>query len=226
MKRSKRYKSIKEKVKKDKVYNIDEALDFLIENASAKFDESAEIHIKTGIDPKQSDQQVRGTIILPHGIGKEKRIAVFAEGEKLQEAKDAGADVIGGQELIDKIKQTKQADFDVSIATPDMMKSLAAIAKVLGPRGLMPSPKTDTVTTDIKKAVEQLKKGKINFKNDNGGNIHQAVGKLSLGHKKLRENIIAFIQALRDARPSGTKGEFIKNVVVTSTMGVGIKVSL
>jgi large subunit ribosomal protein L1 len=226
MKRSKRYRSIKEKMEKSRVYSIDEALNFLIENASAKFDESVEIHIKTGIDPKQSDQQIRGAITLPHGTGKEKRIAVFVEAGKAQEAKDAGADIVGGQELVDKIKQTKQADFDVSVATPGMMKNLVAIAKVLGPKGLMPSPKTDTVTVDIKRTVEQLKRGKVNFRNDDTGNVHQIVGKLSFGRKKLKENIVAFIQALREAKPSGTKGEFIKNIVITSTMGVGIKVDL
>ncbi len=226
MKRSKRYKSVKEKIDKNKIYSVDEAVEFLVENTKTKFDESAEVHLRTNIDPKQADQLIRGSVVLPHGIGKEKKIAVFAEGDKAAEAKEAGADLIGGEDLIEKIKQKKEIDFDISVATPDMMRKLASIAKILGPKGLMPSPKTDTVTMDIKKTVEQLKKGKINFKNDDSGNVHQLVGKVSFGKDKLKENITAYVQAIRDARPTGAKGEFIKNVVVTSTMGVGIKVGL
>lgn len=226
MQRSKRYKGLKEQIDKTKTYSLDEAVKMLVKNANTKFDESVEVHIRTGIDPKQADQQIRGTIVLPHGTGKEKRIAVFAEGEQLIEAESAGADVFGGQDLIDKIKQTKEVNFDVSVATPDMMRKMAPVAKVLGPKGLMPSPKTDTVTTDIKGTVEQLKKGKLSFKNDNTSNIHQLVGKVSFGEEKLRENIAAFVQNIRDNKPTGAKGEFIKNVVITSTMGVGIKVNL
>lgn len=226
MKRSKRYKSIKEKINRNEKYNIDEAIGFLIENANVKFDESVEVHLKTGINPKQADQLIRGSIVLPHGIGKEKRVAVFAEGDKMTEAKEAGADLVGGDELIDKIKQTKQADFDISVATPDMMKKLAPIAKILGPKGLMPSPKTETVTIDIKKTVEQLKKGKINFKNDDSGNVHQMVGKISLGKDKIKENVAAYVQALKEARPSGVKGDYIKSITITSTMGAGIKINL
>jgi len=226
MKRSKRYKSIKEKIDKSKIYGVDEAVEFLVENAKVKFDEGVEVHLRANIDPKQADQLIRGSVVLPHGIGKEKKIAVFAEGDKAVEAKEAGANLIGGEDLIEKIKQKKEIDFDVSVATPDMMRKLASIAKILGPKGLMPSPKTDTVTMDIKKIVEQLKKGKINFKNDDSGNVHQLVGKVSFGKDKLKENITAYVQAIRDAKPSGAKGEFIKNVVVTSTMGVGIRVGL
>ncbi len=226
MKRSKRYKSIREKVDKSKTYKIEEAVKLLISNATAKFDESVEVHIKTGIDPRQSDQAVRGTTVLPHGTGKEKKIAVFAEGEEANEAKKAGADIVGGQELIDKIKRTGKADFDISVATPSIMRKLAPIAKILGPKGLMPSPKTDTVTENIEKAVQQLKSGKVSFKNDEAGNIHQVVGKVSFGEKKLVENAAAFIQAVKEARPRGAKGEFIRNITITSTMGVGIRISL
>ncbi len=224
MKRSKRYKSVKEKIEKDKKYSVEEAVDFLIENAKVKFDESVEVHFRTNINPKQADQLIRGAVVLPHSVGKEKRVAVFVEGDKAAEAKEAGADLVGGEELISKIKQTKQIDFDVSVATPDMMRKLAGIAKILGPKGLMPSPKTDTVTMDIKKTVEQLKKGKINFKNDDSGNVHQMVGKVSLGKDKLKENVTAYIQAIKDSRPSGVKGEFIKTITVSSTMGVGIRI--
>lgn len=226
MQRSKRYKKLKEQVDGNKRYSINEAVRILVKNANSKFDESVEIHIRTGIDPKQADQQIRGTIVLPHGTGKEKKIAVFAEGEKLAEAQAAGADVFGGQELIDRIKQTKEVDFDVSVATPEMMKKMASVAKVLGPKGLMPSPKTDTVTTDIKGTVEQLKKGKLSFKNDATSNLHQLVGKVSFGEEKLKENIEAFLQNIRDNKPTGVKGEFIKSITVTSTMGVGIKINL
>jgi large subunit ribosomal protein L1 len=226
MKRSKQYKSVKEKIEKDKKYSVDEAVKFLLENAKAKFDESVEIHLRTNISPKQADQLVRGAVVLPHSVGKEKKVAVFVEGEKITEAKEAGADFVGGEEMIDKIKQTKQIDFDVSVATPDMMRKLASIAKILGPKGLMPSPKTETVTTDIKKTVEQLKKGKINFKNDDSGNVHQMIGKVSLGEDKLKENITAYIRAIKESRPSGVKGEFIKTITVSSTMGVGIRVGL
>lgn len=226
MERSKRYKEARGKIDKNKVYDVDEAVKILIENASAKFDESVEVHLRTNIDPKQADQLIRGSVVLPSGIGKEKKIAVFAEGEKAEEAEEAGADIVGGEELVAKIKQAKQVDFDVSVATPDMMRKLAVIAKILGPKGLMPSPKTGTVTADIKVTVEQLKKGKLNFKNDDSGNIHQLVGKVSFGNDKLGANIKSFVQAIREARPSGAKGEFIKTVVITSTMGVGIKINL
>jgi len=226
MQRSKRYRSLKEQVDRTKVYSIEEAVKILTKGANSKFDESVEVHIRTGIDPKQADQQIRGTIVLPYGTGKEKKIAVFAEGAQLAEAEAAGADIFGGQDLIDKIKQSKEVDFDVSVATPEMMRKMASIAKILGPKGLMPSPKTDTVTTDIRGTVEQLKKGKLSFKNDNTSNLHQLVGKVSFGEEKLRENIQAFVQNLRDNKPTGAKGEFIKTITITSTMGVGIKVNL
>ncbi|MCK5085118.1 50S ribosomal protein L1 [Candidatus Parcubacteria bacterium] len=225
MNKSKRYKNIKEKLDITKTYEIDEAIKMLIANSNVKFDESVEIHFRTNLDPKQADQQIRGTIVLPHGTGKEKKIAVFAEGDQAKEAEDAGADLVGGEDLIAKIKKTKETDFDIAVATPDMMRKLATVAKILGPKGLMPSPKTETVSTDIKKTVQQLKKGKLNFKNDETGNIHQMVGKISFGEDKLKENITAFVQIIRDSKPSGAKGDYIKNIVVTSTMGVGIKIS-
>jgi large subunit ribosomal protein L1 len=226
MKRSRRYRALKESFDKNKVYSLEEAVKMLVKNANSKFDESVEVHLRTGIDTKQADQQIRGTITLPNGTGKEKRIAVFVEGEKQIEAKEAGADIVGGQELVEKIKLSKEVDFDVAVATPEMMKKMASVAKILGPKGIMPSPKTDTVTTDIKSAVEQLKKGKLSFKNDSTGNIHQLVGKVSFGEEKVKENIEAFVKNINDHKPSGVKGEFIRSVTVTSTMGIGIKINL
>ncbi len=207
-----------------KFYAPEEALALAQQTSSEKFDATIEVHVNTGINPKKGDQIVRGSVVLPHGIGKTKRIAVFAEGEKAEEAKAAGADLVGGADLIQEIKQTGKADFDVAIATPDMMKSIAGVAKVLGPKGLMPSPKNETVTQNLKGAIEQVKKGKINFKNDDSANVHQSIGKRSFELSKLVENYTAFMDTLKKARPSAAKGSFIRSITVTSTMGPGIKV--
>lgn len=208
---------------KNKIYPVQEAVKFLKENKTAKFDESVEIHIKTNIDPKKGEQQVRGTVILPHGTGKSKKIAVITSVAE-KEAKEAGADIVGGEEMIEKIG--KKINFDVLVATPEMMPKLAKIAKILGPKGLMPNPKTETVTTKIKETVEALKKGKAAFKNDDTGNIHQVVGKASFSEEKLVENINTFISSIEKAKPSGLKGKFIASVTVCSTMGQGIKISV
>jgi len=224
MKRSKRYKKAQKNIDHLKTYNLDEALETVVKNATAKFDEGVEVHLALGINPRQSDQLVRGSIIFPHGIGKSKKVAVFAEGDKAKEAKEAGADLVGGQELIDKIKQKKVCDFEVAVATSEMMKNLAPIAKILGPKGLMPSPKTETVTTEIAKTVGELKKGKISFKNDDGGNLHQLIGKVSLGKDKLKENLSAFLNKVQGMKPENSKGVFIKNIVICSSMGPGIGV--
>lgn len=208
-----------------KPYTPEEALGLVQKASTEKFDAAIEVHVNTGIDPKKGEQIIRGSVVLPHGVGKTKRIAVFAEGEKADEAKAAGADVIGGTELITEIRTSGKADFDVAIATPDMMRHLAAAAKVLGPKGLMPSPKNETVSTNVKAAVEQVKRGKITFKNDDSANVHQAIGKRSFDHGKLLENYTAFMDALRKARPSAAKGIFIKSITVKSTMGPGIKVT-
>ncbi len=208
----------------NKSYPIDEAFKLVKENAKAKFDESVEVHIRLGIDPKKGEQQVRATAVLPHGTGKTKKIAVFTENEK--EAKEAGADIVGGKELIQKIKTKGVIDFDIAVATPEIMKDLAQIAKILGPKGLMPSPKSETVTKNVKKIVKDLKGGKITFKNDETSNIHQAIGKVSWDTKKLKENFEAFLEAVKRARPAGVKGSYIKQVVLCSTMGPGVKVAL
>lgn len=225
MKHGKKYRGVAEKVEKNKLYDVAEALQIVREGKIAKFDESVEVHIKLAVDPKKGDEQVRGAIVLPHGTGKTARVAVVTS-TKTKEAQDAGADIVGGEELIEKIKLGKMEEVDVIVASPEMMPKLASVAKILGPRGLMPSPKTETVTDKIKEAVESLKKGKLSFKNDNTGNVHQVIGKLSFDAKKLEENYAAFVDAIQKARPSGVKGKYMVSVSVCSTMGPGVKVIL
>jgi len=224
MRRGKKYKSALTKIEKNKIYSIEEAIKFIKENKLAKFDESVELHVKLAIDTKSGDQQVRGTVVLPHGIGKTKRVAVITS-TKTKEAKDAGAEVVGGEEMIAKLK-TGKYNFDILVATPEMMSKLAPIAKILGPKGLMPNPKNETVTEKIKETVEALKKGKVSFKNDDTGNVHQIIGKVSFEENKLIENFKSFIEALQKARPAAVKGKFIKSVTICSTMGPGMKVNL
>lgn len=209
-----------------KIYTPEEALALLKQIKKAKFDESVELHVRLGIDPKQGEQQVRGIVSLPHGGGKSKRIAVFAEGEKELEAKQAGADIVGGKELMEKIRQTGTVDFDVAVATPDMMKNLAGIAKILGPKGLMPSPKNETVTPNVGRTVTEIKKGKIAFKNDDTGNVHQIIGKISFSDEKIIENLNAFLEALKRAKPAASKGVFLKSAILTTTMGPGVPINL
>lgn len=224
-KTGKRYAANAAKVEK-KTYSLEEAIGLIKTLTSAKFDESVELHLRLGIDPKQGDQQVRGTVVLPSGVGKSKRVAVFAEGEAEVKAKEAGADIVGGKELIEKIGQTGKVDFDVAVATPDMMRELPKIAKILGPKGLMPSPKNETVTTNVAKAVEELKKGKIAFRNDDTSNIHQIVGKVSFSPEQLLANTNTFLDAVRRAKPASSKGTYIMNATLTTTMGPGISISL
>lgn len=234
MKHGKKYKKASESIDKSKTYSIEEAVKLVKENKLAKFDESVEVHIKLSIDPKAGDQQVRGTVVLPHGTGKTKKVAVITS-TKAKEAKEAGADVVGGEEMIAKISagggsalggKSGKFNFDILVATPEMMPKLAPIAKILGPKGLMPSPKTETVTDKIKETVTSLKKGKVNFKNDDSGNIHQVLGKLSFSESDLAANLKTLVEALNKAKPASVKGKFIKSVTVCSTMGPGIKISL
>ncbi|PKL72056.1 50S ribosomal protein L1 [Candidatus Kuenenbacteria bacterium HGW-Kuenenbacteria-1] len=206
---------------------IIEAIETIKKNAKAKFDESVDVHLKLGIDVKKGDQQVRGIVILPHGFGKAKRIAVFTEKEdEIKEIQKLGIDLVGGEDLIEKIKQTGKCDFEVAIATPEIMKSLAKIARILGPKGLMPNPKTETVTTNFKKTIEELQKGKVSFKNDDSGNIHQAIGKVSWSLEKLKENLETFLEIIKKSKPLKSKGIFIKNIALCSTMGKSIKVAI
>ena len=209
---------------KNTTFQPREALELCQKLSYENFDPSVEVHVRTGIDPKKGDQIIRASVTLPHGTGKTKRVAVFAEGEKAAEAKEHGADLVGGPELIAEIKTSGRCDFDIAIATPDMMKSLAGIARVLGPKGLMPSPKNDTVTTNIKDALLAVKAGKVTFKNDDSGIVHQIIGKRSFETDKLLENYSAFIEALRKARPAPVKGTYVKGITLATTMGPGIKI--
>lgn len=213
------------KVDKTKVYPVDEAIALVKETSGVKFDASIEVHAHLGIDTKKGEQQIRATVILPHGTGKSKKVAAFVSQEKEKEAKEAGADFVYGEEDIKKIKDTSKIEFDVAVTTPDMMPKLASIAKVLGPKGLMPNPKTETVGPNVKKMVEELKKGKITFKNDDNGNVHQVIGKVSNTNDQLKENYLAFIAAVNKAKPATQKGVYIKNLVVTASMGPAIKIA-
>lgn len=222
---SKRYKEATKPVDKTKRYALKEAIGILKEMPVLKFDGSVDLHFHLNVDPKQSDQMVRGTVILPHGTGKKVRIAVFCKGEAQNAAKEAGADLIGANELIEKVAGGF-LDFDSAVATPEMMKDMASLGKVLGPRGLMPSPKTGTVTNDVKKAIEDLRKGKIEFKLDKQSGIHVSIGKISFDAAKLYDNASRVIESLNEARPPSVKGKFIKNLSISSTMNPGLSLEV
>jgi large subunit ribosomal protein L1 len=222
--RSKRYKEAKAQVDPKKTYGLDEAIELLKKTNMAKFDAAAELHVKLGIDPTKSDQQVRGTVSLPHGTGKTKRVAAFVEAEKEAEAKAAGADVYGGEELIEKIAKSGQIDFDVAVATPVMMPKLAKLAKILGPKGMMPNPKTDTINPNVAKMVTEQKAGKLSFKNDDTGNIHQVIGRLSFDNAKLKENLSTLLDAIRKVKPASSKGIYFRTAVICSTMSPAIHI--
>ena len=223
---SKRMTELKTKVDSAKVYTLDEAIALVKATSTVKFDASVEFHARLGIDPKKSDQLIRATVVLPHGTGKTKRIAAFVGPNDEKAAKDAGADLVLGEEEIKAIKDTGKIDFDIAVATPEMMPKLAVAARVLGPKGLMPNPKTDTVDKNVAKMIEALKKGKAAFKNDDQANIHQLVGKVSFDNAKLKENIETFIEALKRAKPAGAKGTYIKTAFLTSAMGPSVKISV
>jgi large subunit ribosomal protein L1 len=223
-KRGKKHLESRKKVNREAKYSLDEALDLLKSTAFAKFDETVEVAMRLGVDPKYPDQQVRGSVVLPNGTGKNIRVVVFAKGEKEKEAKEAGADEVGSEALIAKI-QGGWLDFDKAVATPDMMGSVGKIGKILGPRGLMPNPKVGTVTFDVAKAVRDLKGGKVEFKVDKTGTLHSGIGKVSFGTDKIRENFLAFYDAIMKAKPSAAKGTYIRSIALSSTMGVGIKLN-
>ena len=222
---SKRYNTAKSAVEEGKVYSTAEAITALKQHP-AKFDETVELHIKLGINPKKSDQVVRGSVQLPHGTGKTVVVAAFVNSNQEDEAKSAGADIIATEEVIAEIKKTGNVKFDVAVATPDMMKKIGPIARVLGQKGLMPNPKTETVGPDVKGMIEAVKAGKVNFKNDDTANVHIPAGKLSFSDEKLQENIAAIVDGVQKAKPSASKGTYITSATVTSTMGPGLKVKV
>jgi len=219
----KKYCQAIEKVDRSKLYELEEGLNLVIGNAFAKFNETIEVATRLGVDPRKADQMVRGTVQLPHGTGKEVRVLVFAKGEKEKEAKEAGAEYVGGEELLEKIKGG-WFEFDRAVATPDMMGAVGKIGKLLGPRGLMPNPKTGTVTFNIKETIQELKAGKIEFKVDKAGIVHAPVGKVSFGLEKLKDNIIAMVETIFKVKPPTSKGVYVKNISLSSTQGPGVKI--
>lgn len=219
----KKLKEAQGKIDRNKKYATEEAVALAVDTAPAKFDESIDVAVRLGVDPKQSDQQVRGAVSLPHGLGKPIRVLVFAKGPKEEEAKDAGADFVGSDDIVEKIKGG-WLDFDKALATPDMMATVAKVAKILGPRGLMPNPKVGTVTMNVGAAVEAEKKGKLDFRVDKVGTVHATIGRKSMGKEKLTDNFRTFMQALMKAKPASSKGVYMRGVAMSSTMGPGLKV--
>ncbi len=223
--RGKKYKDSAKLIEKSKAYDTEEAVDLVIQTAKAKFDETVEAHIKLGVDSRHADQQVRGAIVLPHGTGKTAKVLVFAKGDKLKDAEAAGADYFGGEELVSRITGENWFDFDVVVATPDMMGVVGRLGKVLGPKGLMPSPKAGTVTPDVAKAIKEIKAGKIEYRLDKTNIIHCPIGKVSFGKEKLTENFLALMSAVIKAKPAAAKGQYLRSVSLASTMGPGVKVN-
>ena len=226
MKRGKRYQEAEKLVDKKKNYGVAEALEVIEKMPKPKFDETVELHVKLGVDSKQADQQVRGTVVLPNGTGKTQRVLVFAKGPKADEATKAGADFVGAEELIPKIQNENWFEYDVIVATPDMMGQLGRLGRVLGPKGLMPNPKTGTVTMDVTKAIDEIKKGKVTYRVDKEGNVNLAIGKTSFTDEALVENFNAIFNTIAKARPATVKGAYMKNLVVSTTMGPGIHVEI
>ena len=223
--RGKKYKDNAKLIDRATQYEVPAAMDLVVKTASAKFDETVEVHIKLGVDSRHADQQVRGAIVLPNGTGKTRKVLVFAKDAKLDEAKEAGADFAGGMELVEKIQKENWFDFDVVVATPDMMGVVGRLGKVLGPKGLMPSPKSGTVTPDAAKAVQEAKAGKVEYRLDKTNIIHCPIGKVSFGADKLYENYTALLGAIIKAKPAAAKGQYIKSCVAASTMGPGVKMN-
>lgn len=226
MKKGKKYAEVAKLVEKNKLYTLEEAVSLVKKTSYAKFDSSVELAMNLNLDTKKADQQLRGTICLPHGTGKTKRILVIAKGDKAKDAKEAGADYVGDVDLLEKIEKENWFEFDVLIATPDMMPQLGKLGKVLGPKGLMPNPKTGTVTLDVAKAVNEVKQGRIEYRTDSYGNVHVIVGKVSFDNHKLVENIKEFVKLIQKTKPSVVKGTYIKNVSISATMGPGIKIDI
>ena len=226
MKKSKRYASVSEKFDKKKVYSVEEAVKLVKDASNAKFDETVEVAMNMNLDTKKADQQLRGAVVLPNGTGKSQKVLVLAKGDQAKAAKEAGADFVGDADMIEKIEKENWFEYDVIIATPEMMPMLGKIGKLLGPKGLMPNPKTGTVTMDVKKAVEDTKKGKVEYRTDSFGNIHGIIGKVSFDADKLAENLTTFVSTILKLRPASVKGNYVKNISISSTMGPGIKIDV
>ena len=222
---SKRMNEAAKLVEAGKLYDAKEAIELALKMPKAKFDETLEVHIKLGVDSKQADQQVRGVMVLPNGTGKSKKVLVLAKGEKATQAKEAGADFVGDDDMIEKIQKENWFEYDVIVATPDMMASLGKIARILGPKGLMPNPKSGTVTMDVAKAVAEIKAGKIEYRLDKTNIIHCPIGKVSFGIEKLKENYDALLDAIIKAKPAAAKGTYLKSIAISTTMGPGIKIN-
>jgi large subunit ribosomal protein L1 len=223
-KRGKKYEDARKQFDRDQKYEPAEALRLVQEMSKRSFDETVELAVRLGVNPKHADQQIRGSLVLPHGTGKTQRVAVFAKGDKIKEAEAAGADFSGGDELVAKV-QEGWLDFDVAVATPDMMGSVGKLGKVLGPRGLMPNPKSGTVTFEIEKAISDIKAGKVEYRTEKAGNVHVPIGKVSFTHEQLLENFSSIMETLIKSRPAAAKGQYIKSVTVSSTMGPGVRTS-
>jgi large subunit ribosomal protein L1 len=224
-KKGKNYIESAKLVDKHALYTPSEALDIVVKTSKAKFDETIELHVKLGVDPRHADQQVRGAVVLPHGTGKTVRVLVFAKGEKAKEAEAAGADFVGGEEYLDKIQKENWFGFDIAVATPDMMGVVGRLGRVLGPKGLMPNPKSGTVTFDVAKAIADIKAGKVEYRVDKTSIVHVPIGKKSFGAEKLEENFKNLMEALVKAKPAAAKGQYLKSVSIASTMGPGIKIN-
>jgi len=222
-KRGKRYQEALKLFDRQQAYTPEEAIRLVKQMAKAKFDETVEVAVRLGVDPRKADQQVRGAVVLPHGTGKTKRVLVFAKGEKAKEAQAAGADVVGDDDLVQRIKEG-WLDFDVAVATPDMMGAVGQLGRILGPKGLMPNPKTGTVTFEVAKAVQEIKAGKIEYRVDKAGNVHAPIGKISFDEKQLLENFYTLMEALIKAKPPAAKGQYVRNVSICSTMGPGVRI--
>ena len=225
MKKGKKYVAASSKIDKTKSYTKEEAIKLVKETSTANFDATVELALRLNLDTKKSDQQLRGALVLPNGTGKTKKVLVIAKGPAAQAAKDAGADYVGDTDMLEKIEKENWFDFDVMVATPDMMPALGKLGKILGPKGLMPNPKTGTVTMDTKKAVEEVKKGRVEYRTDSYGNLHVIIGKVSFDDEKLVENLNAFMNLINKTKPMTVKGKYILNVAVTSTMGPSVKIS-
>lgn len=224
-KKGKKYQEVAKLINRAELYDVEPAFELVVKTGTAKFDETVEAHFRMGLDGKHADQQIRGAIVLPNGTGKTVKVLVFAKGDKMHEAEEAGADYVGGEELAQKIQKENWFDFDVVVATPDMMGVVGKLGKVLGPKGLMPNPKSGTVTMDLAKALKEIKAGKVEYRLDKQNLVHTPIGKVSFGAKKLEENFMALVDAINKAKPAAAKGQYIKSAAVACTMGPGIKIN-